>query len=70
MENAAHSYTEAASVGPTKEQINLYRNTTELADALQTFIQLHDREAEGDESITTKEWNEAIKAGKAALRTQ
>ena len=39
--------------------------TTE--QALQTLIALHDREAAGDETITLKEWQNAINASKKAL---
>ena len=37
--------------------------------ALDNLLKLHEREAAGDETITMKEWNAAIAAGKAVLNT-
>ena len=34
---------------------------------MENLLKLHEREAEGDETITMKEWNAAITAGKAVL---
>lgn len=70
--NAGHSYTEA---GLFDEQPNS-GNKTETAEpthdlsvliALQELLKLHHREKDGDETITMKEWNNAIKDGEAVL---
>ena len=38
--------------------------------ALQAIIALHDRESAGDETITLKEWQNAINASKKALNNK
>lgn len=76
MENTAHSYTEAGEYNPehaTAKQpkknslFELYMNKIDVSMALSKLIELHDREAAGDETITMKEWNAAIAAGKEVL---
>lgn len=73
MENTAHSFTEAAEYTPENNPpkkhglFNLYMNHLDVTMALEKLIALHEREAAGDETITMKEWNAAIAAGKAAL---
>lgn len=41
---------------------------TTTEKALSNLIALHHREKKGDQSITMKEWNTAIKAGENALK--
>lgn len=73
MENTAHSFTEAAEYTPESNPpkkhglFNLYMAHLDVTMALDNLLKLHDREAEGDETITMKEWKAAITAGKAVL---
>lgn len=73
MENTAHSFTEAAEYTPENNPpkknslFNLFIDHLEVTMALSKLIELHEREAEGDETITQKEWNAAIAAGKVVL---
>lgn len=73
MDKNAHSFTEAAEYTPENNPpkkhglFNLYMDHLDVTMALENLIALHEREAEGDETITMKEWNAAITAGKAAL---
>ena len=72
-ENTAHSFTEAAEYTPENNPpkkhglFNLYMAHLDVTMALENLIALHEREAEGDETITMKEWNAAITAGKDVL---
>lgn len=75
-ENTAHSFTEAAeciiaeSAGKSIESgTTLLVSYIDSVAALAKFLELHGRETSGDETITTKEWKEAITAGKNALET-
>lgn len=78
MANTAHSFTEGAEYTPEPDNPQPRRNSiAELHDnylnvsiALSKFIELHDREQEGDETITQKEWTSAIKEGKKALEIE
>lgn len=73
MENTAHSFTEAAEYTPENNPpkknslFNLFIDHLDVTMALSKLIELHEREAAGDETITMKEWNAAITAGKTAL---
>lgn len=73
MENTAHSFTEAAEYTPENNLpkkhglFNIYMAHLDVTMALENLIALHDREAEGDTTITMKEWNAAITAGKEVL---
>ena len=75
MENTAHSFTEAAEYTPENNPpkkhslFNLYMEHLDVTMALDNLLKLHEREAAGDETITMKEWNAAIAAGKAVLNT-
>ena len=71
--NAGHSYTESgffderAHYGRTRKPIELSLETLALM-ALQNLLKLHHREKEGDETITMKEWNNAINYGNQILK--
>ena len=79
MENTAHSFTEAAEYNPEdapqkpmKPQKphslqKLYMDYLDATMALSKFLELHEREAAGDTSITQKEWNLAIANGRKAM---
>lgn len=76
MNNTAHSFSEATEHNPENQKpqqpakMSLYDLQISYLDvsmALSKFLELHGREAEGDETITMKEWNAAIAEGKAAL---
>lgn len=76
MENTAHSYTEAAEFNPESTPnkplkphslLKLYLEHIDVTMALSKFLELHEREAAGDTTITQKEWNAAIANGRKAL---
>ena len=79
MENTAHSFTEAAEYNPEdapqkpmKPQKphslqKLYMEYIDVTMALSKFLELHEREAAGTETVTTEEWNTAIENGRKAL---
>lgn len=73
MENTAHSFTEAAECTekskPLKPHslLKLYLEHIDVTMALSKFLELHEREAAGDTTITQKEWNSAIANGRKAM---
>ena len=79
MENTAHSFTEAAEYNPedTPQKpvkplkphslLKLYLEHIDVTMALSKFLELHEREAAGAETVTTEEWNIAIENGRKAL---
>ena len=75
MENSAHSYTEGAEYRPEDHtaEAEKFKVAQLPADhitvtmALSKFVELHEREAAGDETITMKEWKAAITDGRKAL---
>jgi len=71
MENSAHSFTEGAEYNPENETLRepikfspaeFYDHYLEVSLALSKLLELHQREKNGDETITMKEWNAAIAA--------
>ena len=75
-ENTAHSFTEGAEFNPENagqkslkphSLLKLYLEHIDVTMALSKFLELHEREAAGDTSITQKEWNSAIANGRKAM---
>lgn len=75
-ENTAHSFTEGAEFNPENagqkslkphSLLKLYLEHIDVTMALSKFLELHEREAAGDTTITQKEWNAAIATGRKAL---
>lgn len=71
MENTAHSFTEGAAYNPETEcpkqpikfsSAEFYDHNLEVSMALSKLLELHQREKNGDETITMKEWTAAISA--------
>lgn len=76
MENTAHSFTEAGEYNPENAPqkplkphpvLKLYMEHIDVTMALSKFLELHEREAAGDTTITQKEWNSAIANGRKAM---
>ena len=76
FETSGHSYTEAGFYSPDLDKLRepkkfklseLMIHHLDALQALAKLLELHDRETNGDETITHKEWLTAIKAGKEAL---
>ena len=70
FENTAHSYTEGAFYDDGHYRNGKTPPTGEhhpITVALEQLVKLHQREEFGDETITMKEWNAAITAGREAL---
>lgn len=69
MENTAHSYTEAAECN-FFEPIEAVPKIDETLNALHDLVALHNREMAGDETITMKEWNGAIKSANKVIENK
>lgn len=67
MDNKPHVNVGTIPTHSTKNNLQLHLEHVSAVWALEKLIALHEREAEGDETITMKEWNAAISAGKAVL---
>ena len=74
IENSAHSFTEGATfseenpfTGKENEIFQTVFKPFEIQEALSELIALHNREMH-DDTITLKEWQNALKKGKNALK--
>lgn len=74
MDHTQHSFFGDGKCLPHKDLGKSFQSATavlisyiDTTAALAKLLELHEREAAGDETITMKEWNAAIAAGKKAL---